>query len=176
MTSPEFSRPVRADTIGHAPRDMDVAANEEERAALARRFALTALDRLEAKLQLVRAEEDIVATGRITAEAVQACVATGEPVPARVDEPFELRFRPETAPGSPDDEVEIGEEELDILFYDGAMIDVGEAVAQTLALALPPYPRTEGAAAALKEAGVKDEGEAGPFGALAGLKDKLGKG
>jgi hypothetical protein len=37
-------------------------------------------------------------------------------------------------------------------------------------LALDPYPRSAGADAALKEAGVLSEIEAGPFAALAKLK------
>ena len=61
------------------------------------------------------------------------------------------------------------------VFYDGAAIDVGEAVAETLSLSLDPYPRAPGAEEALEAAGVKSEEEAGPFAALAGLRDKLKK-
>ncbi|HEV2747118.1 MAG TPA: DUF177 domain-containing protein, partial [Allosphingosinicella sp.] len=43
----------------------------------------------------------------------------------------------------------------------------------TLALSLDPFPRSPAAAEALKAAGVKSEEEAGPFGALAALRDKL---
>ena len=57
--------------------------------------------------------------------------------------------------------------------YDGGAIDLGETAAETMALALDPFPRGPGAEAALKAAGVISEEEAGPFGALAGLKDKL---
>ncbi len=172
MTANEFSRPVRLDTIGSQPRAMRIEADEAERKALARRFSLTALDRLEAELNVHSAGDDVVAEGRMRAELVQACVATGAPVPARIEEPFVLRFRPE---GTPEEgfEVELDAEELDTIFYEGSAVDVGEAVAQTLALALDPFPRADGAADALREAGVKDEDEAGPFGALAGLKDKL---
>ena len=53
--------------------------------------------------------------------------------------------------------------------------DLGEAVAQSFALLLDPFPRSPNADAVLKAAGVKEEGEVGPFGALAALKDKLGK-
>jgi hypothetical protein len=84
-------------------------------------------------------------------------------------------FRPEPAAGGGEEEVELSDTELDVIFYVGAMVDAGEAVAQSLALAIDPYPRAPGAEEALKEAGVKDESEAGPFGALAALKDKLGK-
>ena len=52
--------------------------------------------------------------------------------------------------------------------------EIGEAVAQTLLLALDPYPRSPAAEAALREAGVKSEEEASveasPFAALKGLK------
>ena len=43
-----------------------------------------------------------------------------------------------------------------------AAIDLGAALADTLALALDPYPRSPSAEAALKEAGVLSEEQAGP--------------
>ena len=52
MTAPEFSRPVRIDTIGEAPRKLHVEAEEVERINLARRFGLAAIDRLAADLTL----------------------------------------------------------------------------------------------------------------------------
>jgi uncharacterized metal-binding protein YceD (DUF177 family) len=175
MTQPEFSRPVRVDTIGTSARAIQIQAGAEERAALARRFSLTALERLEAQVEIQRANQDILATGRLSAQLVQSCVASAAPLPAAVAEAFTIIFRPEPAAAAPEEEVELGEAELDVMFYDGAIIDLGEAVAQTLALHVDPYPRAPDADAALKEAGVVDEGIAGPFGALAALKDKLGK-
>lgn len=175
MSDPELSRPIRADTLSAAPRTIRVEAGAGERAALARRFGLARLDRLEAQVQIHRGTPDILAEGRLAADVVQSCVVTDVDVPASVEESFTIRFRPEPAEAAPEEEIELGEAELDVMFYDGAMIDVGEAVAQTLALNLDPYPRAPDAAAALGEAGVLDEGAAGPFGALAALKDKLGK-
>jgi len=175
MSQVEFSRTVRIDTIGTVPRALQVEADEAERAALARRFDLPSLDRLQADVDVSRGAGEIIASGRIQAEVTQRCVVTAEPVSARIDEPFAVRFRPPPAAGSPEEEIELAEEELDVMFTDGALIDVGEAVAQTLALNLDSYPRAPGAETALQEAGVKDEGEAGPFGALAALKEKLGK-
>ncbi len=176
MTQLEFSRPVRTDTIGTAARAIRIEAEPGERAALARRFDLTALERLEAEVEVLRANEDILATGRLSADLVQSCVASGTPLPASVAEAFNITFRPEPAAAAPEEEVELGEAELDVMFYDGAMIDLGEAVAQTLALRLDPYPRAPDADGALKEAGVIGEDAAGPLGALAAaLKEKLGK-
>lgn len=175
MTAPEFSRPVRVDTLGAEPRTMTIEASADERAALARRFGLVDIGRLAAEASLVGKGVEVIATGRIEAAVTQSCVASGEPVDADVDEPFALTFRPMPEPGRPDEEIELSEGELDVLFYDGAAIDLGEAVAETLALSLDPYPRAPGAEEALKAAGVKSEEEAGPFGALAGLRDKLKK-
>jgi len=62
------------------------------------------------------------------------------------------------------------------VFHDGAAIDLGGAIADTLALALDPYPRSAAAETALREAGVLSEEEAGPFAALAQLKKALGEG
>jgi uncharacterized metal-binding protein YceD (DUF177 family) len=173
--SPEFSRTVRIDTLGGGPRAIEIGANQDERAALARRFGLVSVERLSAEASLVRRGDEVFATGRLSAAVVQSCVATEEPVPAVIDEPFEIRFRPHPEGGGGEEEIELGEGELDVIFYDGALIDVGEAAAETLALSLDPYPRSPAAEQALREAGVKSEEEAKPAGALAGLKDLLGK-
>lgn len=173
MSAPEFSRPVRLDTIGEAPRRLEVEAEEVERINLARRFGLVAIDRLAAALMLRRNGEDVAMDGNLLARVVQTCVATGEPLDAEVEAPFALLFRPQPPVIGSDEEIELGEGEMDVIFYDGAAVDVGEAVAETLLLNLDPYPRAPDADAALKAAGVKNEEEAGPFGALAGLRDRL---
>jgi uncharacterized metal-binding protein YceD (DUF177 family) len=173
MTVPEFSRPIAIDTLGEGPRTIAIEAGEAERAALARRFGLLSIDRLAATAGVARTGEDIVARGRIEAAVVQSCVASGEPVPASLDAPFAIVFRPAPTDVRPDEEVELGEGELDVAFYDGGAIDLGEAAAETLALGLDPYPRSPDAEAILKAAGVKSEDEAGPFGALAGLRDSM---
>ena len=173
MSPAEFSRPIRIDTIGEVPRTLSVEANEEERRALAGRFGLVAIDRLAAELSLRRNGAEVIASGRFVAKVTQSCVASGAPVEAMIEDRFEILFQPERDEDAADQEVELGENEMDVVFHDGAAIDVGEAVAETLALALDPYPRAPDAEAALKAAGVKSEEEAGPFGALAGLRDKL---
>jgi uncharacterized metal-binding protein YceD (DUF177 family) len=79
-------------------------------------------------------------------------------------------FVPQPEPGGPDEEIELGPEDCDVVLHDGSAIDLGDAIADTLALSLDPYPRSAAADAALKEAGVLGEAEAGPFAALAKLK------
>ena len=92
--------------------------------------------------------------GRVKAALEQSCIATGEPVAEHVDEPFDIDFVPAPVEGRPDEEIELGAEDCDVVFYDGQAIDLGEAIADTLALAMHPYPRSPSAEDALKEAGV----------------------
>ena len=170
----DFAHRLPLDQIREGDR-LDIVAGEEEKSAIADRLGLLSLDRLEAHCILSREGQKVRATGRLKASLEQACVATGEAVPTHVDEPFDLRFAPEPKVGGADEEIELGEADLDTVFHDGSAIDLGGAVIDTLALALDPYPRSAGADAALKEAGVMTEEEASPFAALAALKEKLGK-
>jgi uncharacterized metal-binding protein YceD (DUF177 family) len=171
--SAEFARPQRVDTIGDDARTIEIDADAQERAALAKRFDLIAIERLTGKFTIRRDAAGIVAEGRVAAAVTQACSITGDALPATVDELVALRFVPEDDAGQ--DEVELGDSDIDVIPYDGGTIDLGEVAAETMALALDPFPRGPNAEVVLKQAGVLSEEQAGPFGALAGLKDKLAK-
>lgn len=165
-----FGQQLRLDQIRDGQR-LELTADESERAAVAKRLSLARIDRLDAHVTLSRSAGDLVrASGRLVAAIEQSCVVTGEPVPAHVDEPFELIFMPEPTTGRPDEEIELGESDCDVVFHDGATIDLGTAIVDTLALSVDPYPRSAGADAALREAGVLSEEQASPFAALAQLK------
>ena len=155
---PEFCRFVRLDEIGRMEWPAHVSATSDERAALARRFGFSALDRLEASYTMTR-EGTVID-------------ATGEPVPETVNEPFVIRFVPDDGEhaSARDEELELDAGECDMVTYSGGRIDMGEAIAETLALAANPYPRSAAADTYLREAGVLTEDQAGPFAALAALK------
>ena len=150
---------------------LDLSADEGERTAIAERLDLPTVARFDAHVALSRDGDRVHARGRIKAQLEQSCVATGDPVPASIDESFELLFIPDVT-GEPDEEIELSEEDCDTVFHDGATIDLGSALSDTLALALDPYPRSAAADEALREAGVLTEEQAGPFAALAKLKGK----
>jgi uncharacterized metal-binding protein YceD (DUF177 family) len=164
-----FAHHLRLDRIGDGER-LDLVADEAERRAIADRLSLHALDRLEAHVTLSRAGPLIRAEGRVLATLEQSCVVTSEPVAAHVDEAFALLFMPEPGSSRAEEEIELGEGDCDVVFYDGAAIDLGGAIADTLGLSIDPYPRSASADAALKEAGVLSEEQASPFAALAALK------
>jgi uncharacterized metal-binding protein YceD (DUF177 family) len=163
-----FGHRVALDRIRDGER-IELVADEAERKHIAERLGLRSLGRLDAHATLDRDGARIRARGRLRASLEQSCVATGDPVSEHVDESFEILFVPAPNDGRHDEEIELGEEECDTVFYEGGAIDLGSAVADSLALSIDPYPRSAGAEDALREAGVMSEAEAGPFGALAKL-------
>lgn len=164
-----FAHHLKLDQIGDGER-IDLVADDAERRVIADRLDLPALNRLEAHATLSRHGAQVRAEGRIAATLEQSCVVTGDPVAAHIDEPFSLLFMPEPRGAGPDDEVELGAQDCDIIFHDGAAIDLGSAISDTLALSIDPYPRSAGADSALRQAGVLSEEQASPFAALAKLK------
>lgn len=171
--TPEFSYIVRRDSIGRTDWPVEIRAGADERSALARRFGFSALEDLTARFTVETDGTALVAKGRIQARLAQPCIATGEPVPEDIAEDFTIRFVPEEEEILPDDplaEIELDAQECDTLTYRDGRIDMGEAIAETLALAVDPYPRGPGAEQALRDAGVLSEEQAGPFAALAALK------
>ncbi len=170
----DFAHRLTIDRIRDGER-IDLVAGEAERKAVAERLGLSSLERLDAHVTLSPEGGRVRAEGRLRAALEQSCVATGQPVPEHIDEPFTILFVPEPDAARSDEEVELSEDECDVVFYDGAAIDLGTAVADTLALAMNPYPRSPEAQLALKEAGVISEAEAGPFAALAKLRKSGGE-
>lgn len=169
----EFSRPIRVDQIGKMGTSNPIAADAVERAALMQRFGLLALDRLEADYSIGTENGVIIARGHVRASLAQPCVATGTAVPEQVDTDFILRFVVDGSDVAPDsEELELDAQDCDTIGYDGQIIDMGEAMAETVALAMTPYPRAPDADAVLREAGVLSEEQASPFAALLALKDK----
>lgn len=167
LPAPEFSRLADERHIPEATLVLD--ASPEECAALARRFALVRIDTLHAELALHRAGRAIFATGQLEADIVQSCAVSGADLPARISEALSLRFVPAET-HRPDEELELAADELDEIEYTGTQFDLGEAVAQSLALAIDPFAQAPGADAFRKKAGLMGPGQAGPFAALAAFK------
>ena len=164
--TPEFSRPLDVRHVEARPHR--IAADPAERAALAGRFGLVAIERLEAEARFAREGEAVVATGRLEAEIVQSCAVSGEPLAVTIAEPLALRFVPARA--ADDEELELDADARDEIEYEGHGFDFGEAVAQSLALAIDPYAEGPEADAVRARAGLLSEEGAGPFAALAALR------
>jgi hypothetical protein len=175
--APEFSRPFPADQAGSREVTRDIEASPAERAALADRLDLIALDSLSASLRVRRLPDGLIrVSGRLDADVVQSCVVTLAPVASHCAAEFSMRFGAGAMPEVPH-EIEIdseGEDEPEPI-ADG-QIDLGEAVVQQLAVSLDPYPRAPGAALPEDAAeGGAESGKESPFGSLARLRGGSGE-
>jgi hypothetical protein len=160
--TPELHRPIAIERIGPAALHMKVDANTAECAALARRMNLPAILAFSCDFRLEReAAGTLLAHGRLRAAVVQTCVISLDDFTATVEERFTVRCVPageETDDADP--------EALDEFGYQDGTLDLGEAAAEQLALALDPYPRAPGAVLPA----IDDAADSGPFSALSDLK------
>ncbi len=166
----ELARPADVQRLGEREVEHALTASAEECAALAARLGLVSLAALTARIRLKRTRGGTVVrlAGELTAEVVQACVVTLVPVAGTVAARFTVLYGSGTAalPTDIDHEAETAWEPLP----DGPL-DIGEVVAQELAMALDPYPRAPGAALdAAWSAEPAPEAKVNPFAALANLR------
>lgn len=150
--TPEFSHLLPLGDIGAAAKRIMLDASADERAALAARFGLLALDQLTTALEIKRDPAGINVTGQVHGRGSQPCVASGEPVPFLITERINLRLVLAVPTGG---EVELSTADLDVEPLVGDTVDAGEIAAQAFALGLDPYPRS-----AAKVAGIITEDEA----------------
>ena len=167
MSAPELSRPIKPRALPAGT--MTIEANEAERAALASRFGITAIYSLTAEVEFGEKDGAVLAEGRLAATLEQPCAVTREDFSYEVSETFSLRFVPEGRMGEyeEDAEFELTEDDLDEIEYEGDSFDLGEAIAQELALAIDPYREGPGAEEAREQAGIESDENRKPSGPLA---------
>ncbi len=176
----EFTHIVDLEDLPEEGLEVVLTADGEERGALAARFGLVSIDRLEARLSLKWLEPDEVLSlaGDLTAAVVQTCVVSLEPVPVDIAAPIDVIFARETDRSSEF----VAPEEAEPL--DGDTLDLGEFVAEELSLSLDPYPRHPyldpstlelgpGASLSTEEESAAESRKNSPFQVLADLKSKL---
>ncbi|GAA6158256.1 YceD family protein [Ruegeria sp. HU-ET01832] len=127
----------------------------------------------------VRAEgkRDWMLAGKLGATVIQPCVVTLEPVTTRIDVPVTRVYLADwTDPDEEEFEIPEGDESEPL----GHEIDPGLVMTEALSLALPQYPRKDGAE--LEQADYTEPGkqamtdeDAKPFAGLASLRDALKK-
>lgn len=168
----ELSRPVDTDHIPVAGLEIAVDARESERAALAQRLGVISVESLQAQILVTRdtANAVVEVTGTFSARLTQQCVVTLEPVAAEIvkSRVFGL-YAPEAAIKKSEVELSDAEEDEVEPIPPHGEIDVGELVAQHLALAIDPYPRKPGAAFTPPSGA---DTKISPFSKLASLKKK----
>jgi uncharacterized metal-binding protein YceD (DUF177 family) len=171
-------RPIYAVAIGTSPQTRKIVTTVQERAAIAETLDLVDLATLDAQLELRRdGRGRIHVEGRVTADIVQSCVVSLEPVPQHIDEPIALVFIEAdavSAEARPGVEIRVDPAKEDPPeALTGSTLDLGPIVMEHFVLAIDPYPRAAGAE-------VPEIGERGadspesPFAVLAKLKEKPG--
>lgn len=168
MSAPEFSRIIDLRQITAEP--VVLEPDETERRRLAGRFGISAIEAMRAEIRLSQEGGTVAAQGRLVARIVQPCAISGEDFPVTVDEPVALRFVPAAAMATSDEEIELSAEQLDDIPFEGLTFDLGEAVAQSLALAIDPFAEGPEAERARAEHGLGGEPSGGAFAALAALR------
>ncbi len=140
----EFSRSISLTSVRDRRRYTDsITANSVELKALAKRYHILAVNDLQADVTLEPLGADLIQLRTvIKAEVVQACGMSMVPVTQQIDE-TEAEILTTSAEmltpledGPPDDSAPT---EL----ITGDVIDYGEIVAQIVALAIDPFPRSE---------------------------------
>ncbi len=167
----EWSYAIPEEDIADKPVFLDIAASEDECAAVARRLGILGVDELKAECWVTREQGGRVihVTGNLNAKIRQACVVTLEPVESEISESFEGWFadpeqtvsfakaRREREQVKSGQEVPILEEWEDPEPTQDGLVDIGELVVQNLALAMPQYPHKDGVTHEITDEDLKTE-------------------
>jgi hypothetical protein len=168
MSLAEYSHMIDLRQINDQP--LVLEPDGDERRKLAARFGLTGIDAMRAELRLSVDGAKVEAKGHLSARIIQMCAISGEDFPVKISEPFALRFAPPLQGYQPDEEIEIFADDCDEIEYEGTAFDLGEALAQTLALAIDPFAEGPNADKARAEHRLGGDVATGAFAALATLK------
>ncbi len=162
------------------PTVFEIQPSAPKREAIARDLDLAGLRKLRFSGSITATgDADWTLTGDLGATVVQACVVTLVPVTTRIDVAVSRQFVATVAElFDPDEEIEISPDDNSEPL--GTHIDLAAVMAEALSLALPLYPKVEGAnleTSTFTETGktpMSDEA-ARPFAGLSALRDTLEK-
>lgn len=178
MTDTPLSNSLRfrvADLATRRETAFDLRPDAATLTALADEMGVDALRKLRFAGRLIPdGRRDWRLEAMLGATVVQPCVVTLAPVTTRIDEPVTRRYLADPTPILPEgDEIEMPED--DTIEPLPAVIDIDAVMIEALALALPLYPRAEGAElgslqAAPPGAAPLDETRVTPFAALSALR------
>lgn len=165
LPSPPLSDIVRVNEIANGV-TRRIQPDEAIRRRIARELDLISLDAFDAELTVAPSMIGWRLSGRVKAEAVQACGLTLEPLPVSIDERFSIDLI-ETAPAANDEgeiDLSVDDDSPDVI--ENGRIDLGQYALEQLVLALDPFPRKPGAEFIQPEEPV----EISPFAVLKALK------
>jgi len=165
-----WSVPLAVTDVPEAGRHLDLVADPQTRAAVAKLAGVTAVARLSASFDVtLRGRDGLHVVGSVSATVGQTCVVTLDPLENEIEEPIDLVFVPAAAVSPTEHgaaEVEVTAEDAPEPLINGR-VDLGAIAIEFLLLAIDPYPRKPGA---VFEPPPSDDDSAHPFAALSALK------
>ena len=170
-----YTAPFELAGLSERGAELSLSPDVAERARIAAWLGALEVPRLDATIRLSRLDDDIYGyEAEFTAEVIQACVVTLEPVPSVHTGRAERRYRvmaknPRRSPRSPDiDPVDTSGDEDAPETISSSLLDIAAPVLEEISLLLDPYPRAPGVTfEAPKD---QDKGSDNPFAVLAKLK------
>ncbi len=173
MNQTEFSHVVSVDGIAALPKEIVLTATPDQCTGLAARFGLGSIEAFTARLSVAQEARGLHVTGTVSAQLQYLCRVSAEPFPGKVHEPINILFLEgvtEADLPSPE-EAALNPDPMELLPLHGHELDLGEIAAESLGLALEPFPRGPNADTAMKQLGILSEEQArlaaSPFAALA---------
>ena len=170
MTEP-FQLFTNLGRLGQAGDEIDFSASADQRATLARLAGVLEVSKFAAHIVLKKLSPSrFLLEYGLTADLVQACVVSLEPVPAHIEKQFRRELhhthnlrRPDEGEVTLTAEEEEGPEEIGSLHY-----DLAGPLLEEFLLAIDPYPRAPGVSFTPPEDA--EEKPDCPFAVLKGLK------
>lgn len=151
----EFSHPFVVAKLSEAfETPFALSASEAQAKAVANQLDIISVRKLRFAGTIVADDNDWILEGVLGASATQACVVTLESVRTRIDIDVYRRFTKSIPEESQKETLIPNDDDIEVL---GAVIDPAIVAMEALALALPEYPRVDGAEL--------DDGNFGPPGA-----------
>lgn len=170
-----WDKPLRLHELARGPVRLELAPDEAERSAIARRLGLRSLPALKADLTVKPWLDGAEIAGRFHAVVEYVCGVTLEPFEQEVSGEIHARAVPSGSPNAPaDGGGGSGEVDLDLEADDppdvlpGDAVDLAEYVVEHLSLEIDPFPRKPGATFDY----VPEAEEESPFAVLKKLQDR----
>ena len=158
-----LSETVRINEIG-AGLTRRLEPDAATRQKIARALDLASLDAFAADVTLAPTMIGWRLTGRVTAEAVQTCGLTLEPLPVLIDERFSIDLSEAVEPEGDEVDIDLDDNAPDVI--EDGKVDLGQYAVEQLALNLDPFPRKPGAEFVQPE----EPREVSPFAVLKSLR------
>ena len=147
MPEPEFSRSIEADSLQHGTSQKSFTATKEECNALKERLGIDELQHLSAQLDIKRTGSGgrmkVRIAGKLKANIAQICVVALESFNTTIKTEFETTFDARSFEEEQDLDVDLQVDDPSEPIIDG-IIDLGELIAQSLALEIDLHPRKPG--------------------------------